>query len=56
MARRRVAKRVRIEGDGLGDILLICVNVRCRDVSSSYRLSSRRFAFRRKVMELDVAV
>jgi hypothetical protein len=39
-----VAKRARIESDGLGNILLICVNVRCRDVSSSYRLSSRRFA------------
>jgi len=51
-----VAKRVRVEGDGLGDILLLCMDVRWRDLSSSYRLSSRRFAFRRKVLELDVAV
>jgi hypothetical protein len=51
-----VAKRVRIEGDDRRDILLLCMNVRCRDVSSSCLLSSRRVAFRRKVLELDVAV
>jgi hypothetical protein len=56
MASRRVAKRVRIESDDRRVILLICVDVRCRDVSSSYRPSSRRVAFRRKVLELNVAV
>lgn len=44
MAKRRVAKSVRIEGDDLRDILISYVNVRCRDVSSSYQLSSGRTA------------
>ena len=51
-----MAKGIRIEGDDRRDILLVCVNVCCRDVLSSYRLSSRRVAFRRKVLELNVAV
>ena len=44
MAKRRVAKSVRIEGDDLRDILISYVNVRCGDVSSSYQLSSGRTA------------
>lgn len=44
MAKRRVAKSVRIEGDDLRDILISYVNVRYRDVSSSYQLSSCRTA------------
>ena len=44
MAKRRVAKSVRIEGDDLRDILVLYVNVRCGDDSSSYQLSSGRTA------------
>lgn len=36
MAKRRVAKSVRIEGDDRRDMLMMFVNVRCRDVLSSY--------------------
>lgn len=36
MAKRRVAKSVRIEGDDLRDILMLYVNVRCRDALPSY--------------------
>jgi len=40
-----VAKKVRIEGDDRCDILLLCVNVRCRDVLSSCRLGCHQAAF-----------
>lgn len=46
IAKRRVAKRVRIEGDDRRDILLLCVDLRYRDVSSSYRLSRYQAALR----------
>lgn len=35
MAKRRVAKSVRIEGDDRRDISILFVNVRCKDVLSS---------------------
>lgn len=44
MARRRVAKRVRIEGDDGRDILSTDADVRCRDIVASYQLGCHQAA------------